>query len=74
MSGVGETTVSVQWRCTQMTKHHNGKGSLTVPCPDCYSLIQTNVRVPYLPPLRPPFPIVIEGLPGSPLSERPGNE
>lgn len=45
---VGRTTYSVQWRCAQMAKH-DGPTALPVPCEECFSMIQTNVVVPYRP-------------------------
>lgn len=51
----GETTISVQPRCPNLDDHADG---LPKPCPNCYSLIQTNVVVPYRPYI--PFTTVVE--------------
>jgi hypothetical protein len=53
-------TISVQHRCPRMGEHiraswrgpglpGSGPGDLQVPCPDCYSIVITCIRVPWQP-------------------------
>lgn len=51
MNRIGETTVSVQDRCPNM-RDHIDRGEVTFTrkqCPQCYSVIVTTVRVPFIP-------------------------
>lgn len=51
----GEITVDIQHRCSRMREHIDDhgqmgtRGTLPVPCADCYSLAVSAVRIPYQP-------------------------
>lgn len=40
---------SVQWRCPRMREHVDAPGALPRPCPECYSVEVTAVRLPHQP-------------------------
>lgn len=42
----GDTTFSVQWRCSDMGGHE-GPSAVPKPCPACFSIAVTSTVIPY---------------------------